>query len=289
MDAVTRIETALKSAVMRAQGPGCPPKLAQAIDYAIFPHGSFVRPRLCLAVAEACGDDQPGVSDAAAAAIEMLHCASLVHDDLPCFDDADLRRGKPSVHRRFGEPLAVLVGDAMIVMAFQTVAQAAALAPDRLASVSMVIARSVGVPNGIIAGQAWESEPDPDLAVYQRAKTGSLFVSAAVSGAAAAGADATPWQALGATLGEAYQVADDLRDAVSDADELGKPCGQDAVHNRPNAVAQLGVEGAMRHLEKLVRAAVESIPDCPGAQGLERLILGEAKRLVPRQLAQSAA
>ena len=92
-----------------------------------FPGGARIRPRLCLAVAQACGEDQPAVTDAAAAAIELLHCASLVHDDLPCFDDAPIRRGKPSVHRAFGEQLAVLAGDALIVLAFETLALAAAV------------------------------------------------------------------------------------------------------------------------------------------------------------------
>ena len=95
------------------------------LRYAVFPGGARIRPRLCLAVAQACGEDQPAVTDAAAAAIELLHCASLVHDDLPCFDDAPLRRGKPSVHRAFGERLAVLAGDALIVLAFETLARAA--------------------------------------------------------------------------------------------------------------------------------------------------------------------
>ena len=93
--------------------------------HAVLPGGARVRPQLCLSVAQACGDDLPEMSDAAAAAIELIHCASLVHDDLPCFDDADLRRGKPSVHRAYGEPLAVLAGDALIVMAFEALARAA--------------------------------------------------------------------------------------------------------------------------------------------------------------------
>ena len=95
MDAITRIERALNASVGFAAGTGSPPLLAEAMRYAVFPRGARIRPRLCLAVAGACGDDQPGLTDAAAAAIELLHCASLVHDDLPCFDDAATRRGKP--------------------------------------------------------------------------------------------------------------------------------------------------------------------------------------------------
>ena len=120
MDAKNRIERALAAATRQGSGPGCPPGLAAAVAHAVFPGGARIRPKLCLSVARACGDRHPAMADAAAAAIELLHCASLVHDDLPCFDDAPLRRGKPSVHRAFGERLAVLAGDALIVLSFET-------------------------------------------------------------------------------------------------------------------------------------------------------------------------
>jgi len=112
MDPATRIESTLADAVLLAEATGAPPRLAAAMRHAVFPKGARIRPRLTIAVAMACGDDRPGLSSAAAASIELLHCASLVHDDLPCFDDAETRRGKPSVPRAFGEPLAVLAGDA---------------------------------------------------------------------------------------------------------------------------------------------------------------------------------
>ena len=118
MKPITRIEQSLAQAISTGEAPGCPPKLAAAICHAVFPGGARIRPKLCLAVANACGDDDPTLSDAAAVAIELLHCASLVHDDLPCFDDAPTRRGRASVHWAFGEPLAVLAGDALIVLAW---------------------------------------------------------------------------------------------------------------------------------------------------------------------------
>src|SRR5215475_9188376 len=127
MDVATRIEKALNEAVGLADQPGCPPRLGAAMRAAVFPKGARVRPRLCHAVASACGDDQPGATNAAGAAIELLHCASLVHDDLPCFDNADLRRGKPSVHKAFGERLAVLAGDGLIVLAFEALGRAGAV------------------------------------------------------------------------------------------------------------------------------------------------------------------
>ncbi len=289
MDAVSRIERALAAAVDRADLRGSPPRLAEAMRYAVFPRGARIRPRLCLAVAHACGDDNPALADAAAASIELLHCASLVHDDLPCFDDADTRRGKPSLHRAFGEPLAVLAGDALIVLAFQAVADAAGATPARLPAVIATVAGSVGVPHGIVAGQAWECEENVDLSVYQREKTGALFAAATIAGAAACGFEHAPWRALGELLGEAYQVADDLRDAVSDPDEIGKPVGQDAAHGRPNAVAAFGLDGAVRRLETLAGLAVASIPPCPRAGDLRALILMEARRLLPHQLAARAA
>lgn len=289
MDATTRIEQALGAAIARAGGPASPPGLANAVRYAVFPGGARIRPRLCLAVADACGDDHPAVADAAAAAIELLHCASLVHDDLPCFDDAPIRRGKPSVHRVFGEQLAVLAGDALIVLAFETVALAAALVPARVAPLTLIVARSVGMPNGIAAGQAWESEPQVDLARYHKAKTGALFAAATMAGARAAGAVGEPWRMLGERLGEAFQVADDVRDVVATPEELGKPIGQDAVLGRRNAVRDLGLDGAVRRLDRLMRDAVDSIPACPGEQGLRELILAYGQRFLPEGVARAAA
>ena len=289
MNAVKRIERALHAAVAMAEMPGCPPKLAAAMRYSVFPGGARIRPRLCLAVAGACGEDQPKLVDAAAASIELLHCASLVHDDLPCFDDAETRRGKPSVHRAFGEPLAVLAGDSLIVLAFQLLVQNAAPSPSRLVPLVQTIGGSVGVPWGIVAGQAWECEEHADLAEYQREKTGALFAAATIAGAAAAGAEAEPWRRLGERLGEAFQVADDIRDVIENAEDLGKPVGRDLALGRPNAAAQFGLDGAVQRLRRLADEAVEAIPACPGARELRAVILSETQRLMPKKLAQHAA
>jgi geranylgeranyl diphosphate synthase type II len=289
MDVAARIEASLADAVLLAEAAGAPPRLAAAMRHAVFPKGARIRPRLTLAVAGACGDDRPGLASAAAAAIELLHCASLVHDDMPCFDDAETRRGKPSVHRAFGVPLAVLAGDALILLAFQTLARSTPCAPERLGPVLAAIGDGVGVPFGIVAGQAWECEPKVDLSEYQRQKTGALFAAAAVAGAAAAGhAEAEAWRLLGDRLGEAYQVADDLRDAVETEAAIGKPVGRDAVLGRPSAVAEFGLEGAVARLRGLSEAAVAAIPACPGQAMLRALMLQEAQRLVPRSLATAA-
>lgn len=289
MAAVQRIEQGLMSAVEDATGRGCPPKLAQAIRHAVFPGGARVRPRLTIAIAKACGDDRPVLSDAIACSIELLHCASLVHDDLPCFDDADTRRGLPSVHKAFGQPLAVLAGDALIVMAFERLALAAGDQPMRSVDLTRILASSVGGPAGIVAGQGWESEPLAVLQDYHRSKTGSLFVAATCGGAIAAGADPGEWQGLGDSLGEAYQVADDLRDLLLEAEAMGKPQGQDGVHGRLNACSELGIPGAVARLKQLVGNAVTAIPDCPGADTLEQLVMMEAKRLMPEKIARLAA
>lgn len=289
MDVKGRIEAALDAAVSRAGKEGAPPKLAEALRYAVFPGGARVRPQLCLAVARACGDDAPSLATASAISIELLHCASLVHDDLPCFDDADTRRSKPSVHRMFGEPLAVLAGDALIVMAFEALARSGTARPERLPGLVLTMSRAAGSPAGLVAGQAWESEDTPDLGDYHKAKTGSLFVAATTSGALASGMDPAPWFALGSLLGEAYQVADDLRDVALSGEELGKPCRQDETLLRPSAVASMGLQGALSHFKELLEAAVESVPDCEGHDALRELVVLQSKRLVPKDLAQTAA
>ncbi|MEM9318668.1 MAG: polyprenyl synthetase family protein [Pseudomonadota bacterium] len=277
----TRIERAIDAAIARGQANPSPPKLASALKYAVKPGGARIRPTICLSVARACGDDRPAVADAAAAAIELMHCASLVHDDMPCFDDADIRRGKPSVHKAYGDPLALLTGDSLIVMAFDVVAQAALAAPERGLALIRILAAATGMPGGICAGQGWESEEHVDLSAYHRAKTGSLFTAATQMGAVAAGADPDAWGELGARIGEAFQVADDLRDALYDEDVLGKPAGQDEIHARPNAVAELGVKGAIARLQDILSGAISSIPSCPGEAALCEMVRAQAERLTP--------
>jgi geranylgeranyl diphosphate synthase type II len=289
MDSTTRIERTLAAAMHRAEAPCCPPGLLQAMRHAVFPRGSRIRPRLCLAVAAACGEDAPAVGDAAAAAIELMHCASLVHDDLPCFDDAAMRRGRPSVHAAYGQPLAVLAGDALIVLAFQALASGTAAAPARLAPLVSILAGAVGVPRGIVAGQAWECETAADLAQYQQQKTGALFAAATEAGAASAGAAPGPWRLLGERLGEAYQVADDVRDAACEAAEIGKPVGRDLALGRPSAALRFGIDGAIDRLRELAQGAIEAVPACKGAAALRAHILSETQRLLPRELAARAA
>jgi len=281
MELKTRIDGAIQQNIARAGAAPAPDQLARALDYACFPGGARVRPTILMSVALACGDDRPAIADAAAAALEIIHCASLVHDDLPCFDDADIRRGKPSVHRAFSEPLAVLTGDSLIILAFDILTRAATDDPQRALALLSVLAQQTGMPNGICAGQGWESEQTIDLSAYHRSKTGALFVAATQMGAIAAGHDAEPWYELGARIGEAYQVADDLRDALCDEQSLGKPAGQDDLHGRPSAVEQFGVQGAIQRLNDILSGAIASIPSCPGEAILAQLVRKQAEALTP--------
>jgi geranylgeranyl diphosphate synthase type II len=276
-----RIDAAVEAAIRRGQGADAPDRLSSALHYAVTPGGARIRPTILTSVALACGDDRPRLTDAAAAALELIHCASLVHDDLPMFDDADLRRGKPAVHRAYSEPLALLTGDSLIVLAFDTLADAAGEDCRRALGLVQILAQRTGMPRGICAGQGWESETTIDLGAYHRAKTGALFIAATQMGAVAAGQEADQWEELGARIGEAFQVADDLRDALCGAEELGKPAGQDDLHGRPNAVRQLGVRGALARLDDILAGAIASIPACPGEAALAQMVRAYADRIVP--------
>jgi len=289
MEPRRRIERALKTCVDHAIGPPCPPRLAQAMRHAVFSGGARFRPELCLGVAEACGDAHPTVAEAAAISIELLHCASLVYDDLPCFDDAPIRRGHAAVHIAHGEELAILAGNALIVLAFDSLARAGAAQPALLPGLLRIVARGVGSPSGICAGQAWESEAPPELGVYHRAKTGALFESAIIAGALCGGGDPLQWTGLGYRLGEAYQIADDLRDAYGRTELLGKPVGQDAVHARPSAVHELGMTGALQRMSDLCDEVLARIPPCAGRHELVALIRGWTLALVPPSRRAAAA
>ena len=277
----------LKQALSSKDNSKCPPKLKSALQHAVFPGGAQVRPKLCLAVAHAC-DPEADLSDsmAAATALELLHCASLVHDDLPCFDDADQRRGKPTVHMVYGENLAVLTGDALIVLAFQTLALKA---QTYFRELTLVMSEASAPPHGIAAGQAWESEVDIDLQAYHNSKTAALFIAASRAGAVSVGVDDTEWRGLGENLGLAYQIADDLRDAVLTPEEMGKPAKQDIRNCRPSAVDSFGVDGAYKRLRDTIDAAAASVPACEGTESLRQLIHAQAIRLTPEHLVHQVA
>lgn len=263
-----RVEAALDVAFASVRGAHGPPRLTAGLEHAVFPGGARLRPQLVLRVARALGDPAPALTDAAAAAVELLHCASLVHDDLPCFDDAQLRRGRPTVHAAFGESTAVLVGDALIVLGFETLAKATTTSRGRLAAMTIALARAVGHTDGIIAGQAWEAEPSVALLTYHRAKTAALFECACVLGALAAGADPSPWRSVGELLGRAYQVADDLADVTLTTDMTGKDANVDRARHRPNVVHHFGEAACRAMLTQLLQDAADAVPSCPGRDAL---------------------
>ena len=240
--------------------------MREAIGRAVFGGGARLRPTLCLAVAAAHGDPDPEKAERAAAALELVHCASLVHDDLPCFDDAQLRRGQPTIHAAFGVPTAVLTGDALIVAAFGTLAAAGDC---RLLS---TLAEATGGANGIVAGQAWEGEAGaqaPSVDDYHRAKTASLFAAAAAMGALASGAGERgergepAWWDFGVLLGCAYQAVDDILDATGDVASTGKTGGRDDALARPSVVRAHGLWNAKMRVGWLVEQAGRSLPPCP--------------------------
>ena len=284
-----RIQAAMLTHFDEVISPSTPPSLRAATQHALFPGGARIRPQLYMAVAMVSGEDLPSLTDAGAVALELMHCASLVHDDMPCFDDAQMRRGKTTVHVEFSEPLALLTGDALIVMAYQvllnqtTKKRLSHTHALRVLEMMNVLSQGVGVPHGIVAGQAWECESKVDLWKYQRAKTGSLFTAATCMGAVAAGASPAPWLELGESLGDAYQIADDIRDVIGHVELIGKPVGQDIEHGRPSAAQVLGLEGANAEFKRLIENAAKSVPDCAGRDILRAMIFKESERLVPQQ------
>ena len=183
------------------------------------------------------------------AALELVHCASLAQDDLPCFDDAETRRGAPACHIEHGAATAILAGDALLALAFETLARAPSARAADSGRLIALLAAAVGSTEGVIGGQALELEPVVNLARYHRYKTAALFRAAAEGGAIAAGAapgDVDRAAHLGELFGCAVQLRDDLDDVTARASALGKPVGRDESLGRPNAALRFGVEGARR-------------------------------------------
>ncbi|NRP75487.1 Farnesyl diphosphate synthase [Ensifer psoraleae] len=257
------IEQALRAAMGSALSPASPTHLRGALEAAVFPGGARMRPKLCMKVFNACGASQPELALRAAAAIELLHCASLVHDDLPCFDNAPLRRGKPSVHRLFGEPTAVLAGDALIVAAFKSLSRQVTRTPLLVVRIIEVVADAIGPSHGLIAGQSMEAMTHVPIDRYHQYKTGSLFVAAATCGALTGGGDPAPWAKVGELLGHAYQIADDIADTVGRPEALGKLGAVDTQLDRPNIVRSQGLDSASAKFYGYLEQIGDTIPAGP--------------------------
>jgi len=289
MDVSKYIEKTLRQAVSDMTVAPCPSRLAAALHYAMFPGGGRVRPKLVLAVAQSCADASIPLVHQAAAAIECLHAASLIQDDLACFDDAAMRRGKPSVHNAFDERLAILASDALIVKAFGMISEVPGASTSAQLALVKLLATQVGSIRGITAGQAWECEDQIDTDAYHQAKTGALFAASTQAGAIAVGVDDDAWIATGELIGAAYQIADDINDVMGDAVKLGKPVQVDHRHGRPNAVQEWGAAGAVRKLQSCIDQIIQSVPICKNADFFIETVRHEAQRFLPKEVALSAA
>ena len=247
-------------------------RLWDAMRYALFAGGKRLRPFLVLAAADVCATDPASVRPGAlrvAAALELVHCYSLVHDDLPAMDDDDLRRGQPTVHRKFDEATAILAGDALLTLAFEVLADAATHTDGAVrAALVAGLAKGAGAA-GMVAGQALDLAAadiaDPSAGFVRRVqalKTGALIAFACEAGARIAGADAAAIAALGAYgdhLGALFQITDDLLDVEGDAAAVGKALGKDADQGKATFVALLGVDGARREARDRHGMALESL------------------------------
>lgn len=252
-------------------------EVVEAMKYSLVNGGKRLRPVLCLEFAKACGGDRFDALDFACA-VEYIHTYSLIHDDLPCMDDDDMRRGKPSCHKQFGEATALLAGDALLTHAFQIVA-GAELDDSKIALACGLLAQNAGV-QGMVGGQVidlkYESE-SPDLRQLlsvHRLKTGALISAACLLGCIAAGADDKKIAAASAyayDLGVAFQIKDDILDVTGSSEELGKPVGSDEDNNKTTYVSLRGIENAQKDVEKLTSAAISRLLEFQNTEFLEAL------------------
>lgn len=253
-----QIDTALKDS-LPDEGTR-PAILHEAMRYCVLNGGKRIRPSLCIATAEAFGASalealQPAV------ALELFHSSTLVHDDLPCMDDDDLRRGMPTCHIRFGEANAVLTGDALMIQAFQILAETGNPA------LSLELAKSAG-SLGVIAGQvedlaAENHAPNADLVEFIHMNKTAVLVRAAVRmGAMVGGADEAELENLslfGEKIGLAFQIEDDILDETSSDDILGKPAGSDLAQHKLTYPAVHGMAAAQSRVEKLTHEAIAAL------------------------------
>ncbi|MGZ8257569.1 MAG: polyprenyl synthetase family protein [Methylotenera sp.] len=287
-----RIEQILDQILPSAQT--MPQTLHRAMRYSILGGGKRVRALLCYAAAELCeteqyqaelGPTETTITDAAASAVELIHAYSLVHDDMPCMDDDDLRRGKPSCHKQYDEATALLVGDALQSLAFEVLSQPQ-LCKQASQQISMlnILAKAAG-STGMAGGQAIDlgsvgkSLTQTELETMHRLKTGALIQAAAMLGVVSGQSSATgsneemaAVSKYAACIGLAFQVVDDILDGEADTTTLGKTAGKDADSNKPTYVTILGMDLAKRHAHQLYEDAIASLaPFGDKAQRLREL------------------
>ena len=263
-----------------------PARLHEAMRYAVLGPGKRVRPALVYAAGEASrtpngtAASQDLALDAAAAAVELIHAYSLIHDDLPCMDDDDLRRGRPTVHRQFDdEALAMLAGDALQPLAFDCLAQMP-IAPALTVQAVQLLARAAG-SDGMVGGQAIDCAsvgralPIAALQHMHRMKTGALLEASVLLGGVVAGASSTTRAGLesyASAMGLAFQVVDDILDVTADSATLGKTAGKDAAQGKPTYVSIMGLDGSRELLDSLrEQACAALLPLGPSACRLREL------------------
>jgi farnesyl diphosphate synthase len=259
---LAQVEQALENWVP-ADAPG---GLGEAMRYGVLDGGKRLRPLLVLAAARA-AQGQMEAAMRAAVAVELIHAYSLVHDDMPCMDNDVLRRGKPTVHVRFGQAQAMLAGDAMQALAFEVLTPDEGVEPAMQARLCRLLARSAGHA-GMAGGQAIDlasvGKPlaEEVLRDMHRRKTGALLQASVQMGAACGNVDDRAWQALsefGAVIGLAFQVVDDILDVTQASDVLGKTAGKDQEQNKPTYVQLMGLEPARQYARHLHRQAHEAL------------------------------
>lgn len=257
------------AALERLLPPGTqyPPSIHQAMRHSVFAGGKRLRPILCLEAARMIAGTLPDGVDELAAAIEMLHTYSLIHDDLPALDNDDLRRSRPTCHKAFGESTAILAGDALQTTAYEVMARLSCAAEARVKIIEE-LAHGTGTIDGMIGGQVVDIESEhvkPNLETLEyihRAKTGALIVSSLLAGCYYAGAKAVELQRVrefGKAAGLAFQIADDILDVTQGSEQLGKTAGKDLAAEKVTYPALFGLAKAERMAEELVRNACSTL------------------------------
>lgn len=267
---LARVELALSTWVAPSAPAGLT-QLSEAMRYAVLDGGKRLRPLLVFAAAEAVGVSDAEANQAAlraACAVELIHAYSLVHDDMPCMDNDVLRRGKPTVHVKFGEAQALLAGDALQALAFELLTPGAdVVEPQVQATLCRLLATSAGC-QGMAGGQAIDLASVgqqltlDELQTMHKLKTGALLQASVMMGAACGQTSAQAQRALaqfGAALGLAFQVVDDMLDVTADTATLGKTAGKDAQQNKPTFVSLLGLEASNAFAQTLLGQAVQAL------------------------------
>jgi geranylgeranyl diphosphate synthase type II len=258
------VERALEAHLDRCEG--APATLREAMHYSLMAGGKRLRPILALAACEAIGGKPDEALDAACA-VEFVHTYSLIHDDLPAMDDDDFRRGRPTSHKKFGEAVAILAGDALCAEAFRVAAQNRKGREDRVADVVFELARASGAV-GMVGGQVIDIEATgkkitvDELETLHRAKTGELLLVAVRAGARMGGADAAAMERLtayGRALGLAFQIVDDVLDITADLATLGKDPGSDREAGKTTFVDLLGIDGARARARSVMDEGIRAL------------------------------